>query len=59
MYEIQQLGFQDIGCEQFEHLFMKILNYQKTRLQGKQFALYDETSLLGNYDEININKQIS
>ena len=23
MYGIQQLGFQNIGCKQFEHLFMK------------------------------------
>ena len=34
-HEIQSLGIQNIECEQFEILFMKILNYhapQKTRL---------------------------
>ena len=44
MYGIQQSGFQNIGCKQFEHLFMKILNFhapQKKKNQSKQFPLYD------------------
>ena len=35
LYEIQLIQFQNIGCEQFEHLFMKILDKHaplKTRL---------------------------
>ena len=48
MYGIQQLGFQNIGCKQFKHLFMKILNYhapQKKVHQSKQFPLYDKGTL--------------
>ena len=39
LYEIQLIQFQNIGCEQFEHLFMKILDKHaplKTRLVREQ-----------------------